>query len=69
MRHLRLVPSVILLALIAACAPDPKEVSAADLILTNARVYTLDCPSPAPMARLHLMHRMPMRDGTRTPKR
>ena len=50
MRHLRL-PLTALLAFLAACAPDPAEVGeadGADLILTNARVYTLDWDEPGP---------------------
>ena len=50
MSHLRL-PLTALLAFLAACAPDPAEVGeadGADLILTNARVYTLDWDEPGP---------------------
>lgn len=46
------IPGVLALALFAvACSPDPVAVSedgGADLILTNARVYTLDWDEPAP---------------------
>ncbi|MBT8081686.1 MAG: hypothetical protein KJO56_04590, partial [Gammaproteobacteria bacterium] len=51
MSYLKLLPSAALLAMLAACAPDPAEVGeadAADLILTNARVYTLDWGEPRP---------------------
>jgi predicted amidohydrolase YtcJ len=51
MEDLRLFTSAILLAFLPACTPEPGQVSeagAADLILTNARVYTLDWGEPGP---------------------
>ncbi len=57
MRHPKFLPLAASIAFLAACAPDPAEVGEAggpDLILTNARVYTLDWGEPGP-------------DGTLTP--
>jgi predicted amidohydrolase YtcJ len=57
MRHLRLLPLAAAVVALAACAPEPAEVSeatGADLILTNARVYTLNWAEPG-------------RDGTPAP--
>ncbi len=51
MKRLSLLTPAILLACLWACAPDPAEVGEAeeaDLILTNARVYTLDWGDPGP---------------------
>ena len=57
MRHPRLLPLAAAVVALAACAPEPAEVSeanGADLILTNARIYTLSWAEPA-------------RDGTPAP--
>ena len=57
MRYLQFLPLAAAAVLLTACAPDPAEVgeaAAADLILTNARVYTLDWGEPG-------------RDGTLAP--
>ena len=51
MRHLNPLFLAIAASAIAACAPEPAEVDAtaqADIILTNARVYTLDWDEPGP---------------------
>ena len=54
MRHPRLSFTAVVAVALTACAPDTAEVGAADLILTNARVYTLDWGEPG-------------RDGTLAP--
>ena len=57
MRYPRLLPLAAAVVALAACAPEPAEVSeanGADLILTNARVYTLSWAEPG-------------RDGTPAP--
>ena len=49
MRRPGFLPIAVLAAVLTACAPDPAEVSeatSADLILTNARVYTLNWGEP-----------------------
>jgi predicted amidohydrolase YtcJ len=49
MRHLNVLSLVALIIFSAACAPDaapPSETDDAELILTNARVYTLDWGEP-----------------------
>jgi len=50
MRRLKSFPLTTLVALLAACAPDPAPFTeaGADLILTNARVYTLDWGEAGP---------------------
>ena len=51
MRHLNVLSLAALIIFSAGCAPDPappSEADAADLILTNARVYTLDWGEPGP---------------------
>ena len=51
MRHLNVLSLAALIIFSAACAPDPappSEADDADLILTNARVYTLDWGEPGP---------------------
>ncbi len=51
MGHPKYLLQAILVVLLAACAPDRAEVSdagGADLILTNARVYTLNWGEPGP---------------------
>ena len=51
MRHLNVLSLAALIIFSAACAPDPaplSETDDADLILTNARVYTLDWGEPGP---------------------
>ena len=57
MRHLKFLPWAAAAFVLAACSPKPAEVTdaaGADLILTNARVYTLDWGEPG-------------RDGTLAP--
>jgi len=49
MRYRNLFPLAVLVALLAACGPEPSDVTGADgadLVLTNARVYTLDWGEP-----------------------
>ena len=49
MKQLKRAMTVALLAVCAACSPDPEAVSesgGADIILINARVYTLDWGEP-----------------------
>ena len=51
MTMLRALPATALIALLAACAPESQEQSeavSADLILSNARVYTLNWGEPGP---------------------
>jgi len=51
MRYRKLLPLAALLTLLAACGPEPADVNeagVADLILTNARVYTLNWGEPGP---------------------
>jgi predicted amidohydrolase YtcJ len=51
MRHRKLLPLAAAAVVLAACSPEPAEVSdaaGADLILTNARVYTLNWAEPGP---------------------
>lgn len=50
MRQMKLIQLAIFLAMLAGCAKDPADVSdagGANLILTNARVYTLDWDEPS----------------------
>ena len=50
MRRMKLIQLAIFLAMLAGCAKDPADVSesgGANLILTNARVYTLNWDEPA----------------------
>ncbi|MGB5258010.1 MAG: amidohydrolase [Woeseiaceae bacterium] len=51
MRQLKVLPLAALILLFVGCAPDPADVAkagGADLILINARVYTLDWGEPGP---------------------
>jgi len=51
MKRTTLVPLLVFAAFLIGCAEDPADVSkagGASLILTNARVYTLSWPEPAP---------------------
>ncbi len=51
MRYRRLFPVAVLATLLAACGPGPSDVTAAeaaDLVLANARVYTLNWGEPGP---------------------
>ena len=55
MRHPNVLSLAALIIFSAACAPDPappSEADDADLILTNARVYTLDWGEPGPDSTL-----------------